>query len=180
MLSPGTRLGKYEILSQLGAGGMGEVYLANDHVLDRRLALKVLPPSVASDAGRMHRFIQEAKAAAALNHPNIAHVYDVTQIEGVHFIALEYIDGHTLNACIKQADTGLSTLLKYLQHVADALAKAHSVGIVHRDLKPDNIMISREGHVKVLDFGLAKLVEPQNPSVTNDDTMMQMSITFDL
>ena len=166
MLSPGTRLGKYEILSQLGAGGMGEVYLARDHVLDRQLALKVLPLSVASDALRMQRFIQEAKAAAALNHPNIAHVYEVAEIDGVHFIAFEYIDGETLNACIKKGDSNLLSLLKYLQHVADALAKAHSVGIVHRDLKPDNIMISREGHVKVLDFGLAKLIE--SPSVTNE------------
>jgi len=167
MLSPGTHLGRYEIVAQLGVGGMGEVYLAQDSVLDRRVALKVLPSALASDQDRMRRFVQEAKAAAALNHPNIAHVYEVGEIDGVYFIALEYIDGQTLSACIKRSETDLLKILKYLQHVAEALAKAHAVGIIHRDLKPDNIMVSRDGHVKVLDFGLAKLVEPQDPSITS-------------
>ena len=167
MLAPGTHLGKYEILSHLGEGGMGEVYLAQDTELARRVALKILPPSVAGDPDRMRRFVQEAKAAAALNHPNIAHVYEVSQSGGVHFIALEYIDGQTLSNCIKQNELTQLKLLKYLQHVAQALAKAHAAGIVHRDLKPDNIMISRDEHVKVLDFGLAKLVEPSIASVSS-------------
>ncbi|HEY6121822.1 MAG TPA: protein kinase [Pyrinomonadaceae bacterium] len=175
MLSPGTRVGRYEILSQLGAGGMGEVYLAQDNVLDRRVALKVLPSSVAADQDRMRRFVQEAKAAAALNHPNIAHVYEVGESEGIHFIALEYIDGRTLGDCIKRSETNLPKLLKYLQHVAEGLAKAHESGIVHRDLKPDNIMVSRDDHVKVLDFGLAKLVEPQHPSIASIGTTSEVA-----
>src|SRR5213594_5216099 len=157
----GARLGRYEIKSQLGAGGMGEVYLARDTKLDRKVALKVLPSKVASNQDRMSRFVQEAKAAAALNHPNIAHVYEIDEVDGQHFIAMEFIDGQTLRECIQGRQTDLRKLLRYLQHVAEGLAKAHAAGIVHRDLKPDNIMITRDGHAKILDFGLAKLIEPQ-------------------
>jgi eukaryotic-like serine/threonine-protein kinase len=167
MLNPGTLLGKYRLLAKLGAGGMGEVYLAKDTVLDRQIAIKVLPPDVASDESRMRRFVQEAKAAASLNHPNIAHVYEVGEDNGVHFIAMEYVDGETLSSYIRRSEKDFHKVLKYLQSVAEALSKAHSVGIVHRDLKPDNIMISRDDHVKVLDFGLAKLIEIQAPSVSN-------------
>ena len=159
-LVSGTKLGRYEIRSQLGAGGMGEVYLALDTKLDRKVALKILPPEVAGNQDRMNRFVQEAKAAAALNHPNIAHVYEIDEFYGQHFIAMEFIDGQTLRECISR-QTDLRKLLRYLQHVAEGLAKAHAAGIVHRDLKPDNIMITRDGHAKILDFGLAKLVEPQ-------------------
>src|SRR5436853_7733752 len=108
----------------------------------------------------MRRFTQEAKAAAALNHPNIAHIYEIGEHDGVNFIAMEFIDGHTLRELIHGKQTGLPKLLRYLQHVAEGLAKAHAAGIVHRDLKPDNIMVTREGHAKILDFGLAKLIEP--------------------
>ena len=145
---------------------MGEVYLAKDTVLDRQIAIKVLPHDVTSDESRMRRFVQEAKAAASLNHPNIAHVYEVGEENGVHFIAMEYVDGETLSGYIRRPERDLNKVLKYLQSVAEALSKAHSVGIVHRDLKPDNIMISRDNHVKVLDFGLAKLIEPQPPSIS--------------
>ena len=159
-LAPNTRLGRYEIRSQLGTGGMGEVYLALDAQLERTVALKVLPSDVASDGERMRRFVQEAKAAAALSHPNIAHIYEIGESEGTHFIAMEYIDGETLRAEIHNLKTPLHKLLKYLAQVAEGLAKAHAAGIVHRDLKPDNIMITRDGYAKILDFGLAKLTEP--------------------
>src|SRR5207253_7712312 len=113
---------------------------------------------------RMRRFVQEAKAAAALNHPHIAHIYEIGEADGVNFIAMEYIDGETLREKIHRDKAPLAKLLKYLTQVAEALAKAHSAGIVHRDLKPDNIMITRDGHAKILDFGLAKLIEPQQIS----------------
>ena len=160
-ITAGTRLGRYEIRSKLGAGGMGEVYQAQDTKLDRKVALKVLPAKVASNQDRMARFVQEAKAAAALNHPNIAHVYEIDEVDGHHFIAMEFIDGHTLRELIRGKQTDLVKLLRYLQHAAEGLAKAHAAGIVHRDLKPDNIMVTRDGHAKLLDFGLAKLIEPQ-------------------
>jgi len=155
----GARLGRYEIKSRIGAGGMGEVYLALDTELDRKVAIKILPADVAANQDRLRRFTQEAKAAAALNHPNIAHIYEIGQADGVNFIAMEFVDGHTLGEVIHGGQIDLAKLLRYLQHGAEALAKAHAAGIVHRDLKPDNIMITRDGHVKILDFGLAKLLE---------------------
>ena len=151
----------YKIVSLLGEGGMGEVYLADDTRLHRKVALKVLPADVASNQDRMRRFNQEAQAAAGLNHPNIAHIYEIGEGEGVNFIAMEYIDGETFREKIYRDKTPLPKLFKYLMQVAEGLAKAHAVGIVHRDLKPDNIMITRDGFAKILDFGLAKLVEPQ-------------------
>lgn len=165
-LAAGTQLGRYEIRSKLGAGGMGEVYLAEDSELHRSVALKVLPADVSSNRDRMRRFKQEATAAAALNHPNIAHIYEIGEREGTNFIAMEFVDGLTLRQLIHERQTELSKLLRYLQHVAEGLAKAHAVGIVHRDLKPDNIMVTREGHAKILDFGLAKLIEQQTSQTT--------------
>ena len=140
---------------------MGEVYLALDAQLDRTVALKILPSEVVFNEDRMRRFVQEARAAAALNHPSIAHIYEIGESDGTHFIAMEFIDGETLGGKIHRETTPLNKLLKYLAQVAEGLAKAHAVGIVHRDLKPDNIMITRDGYAKILDFGLAKLVEPQ-------------------
>ncbi len=169
-IPPGTLLGHYEIRSRLGAGGMGEVYLAQDTGLDRKVALKILPADLASNQDRMRRFVQEAKASAALNHPNIAHIYEIGEADGVHFIAMEFIDGHTLRHCIADIQIDLPKRLRYLQHAAEGLAKAHDAGIVHRDLKPENIMITRDGHAKVFDFGLAKLIEPQHPSGTASET----------
>src|SRR5262245_2531145 len=159
-LCSSTKLGRYEILSKLGEGGMGKVYLAQDTKLDRKVALKILPAEVAANQERMRRFVQEAKAAAALNHPNIAHIYEIGEADGVNFIAMEYIDGQTLREYIHRGQADLVRVLRHLQHVASGLAKAHSAGIVHRDLKPDNIMITRDDHAKILDFGLAKLIEP--------------------
>jgi eukaryotic-like serine/threonine-protein kinase len=149
---------------------MGEVYLAQDIRLHRKVALKLLPVAVASNKDRMRRFEQEAQAAAALNHPNIATIYEIGEHEGRHFIAMEFIDGQTLRELIYSQRPDLQKLLGYLQHVAEGLAKAHAAGIVHRDLKPDNIMVTRDGHAKVLDFGLAKLLEkPQVSSSTSSE-----------
>jgi len=158
-LLPNTTLSHYRIVSKIGAGGMGEVYLAQDTKLDRRVALKILPADVASSRDRMERFIREAKSAAALNHPHIAQIHEIGEHDGTHFIVMEFIDGVTLREKIHRERTELRKLLKYLQQVAEGLSKAHAAGIVHRDLKPDNIMITRDGFAKVLDFGLAKLVE---------------------
>lgn len=160
--SPNTKLGRYQVRTRLGAGGMGEVYSAEDTQLERIVALKVLHAEVAADEGRMRRFKQEAKAAAALNHPHIAHIYEIGEAEGTTFMAMELIDGETLRQKIHRDSAGLNRLLEWLTQVAEGLAKAHAAGIVHRDLKPDNIMISRDGYAKILDFGLAKLIEPQN------------------
>src|SRR2546422_1797158 len=160
-LSAGTHLGRYQIRSKIGEGGMGEVYLAEDARLHRKVALKILPIKVAADQNRLRRFEQEATAAAALSHPNIAHIYEIGETEGVNFIAMEFVEGKTLREKIHLERTKLRRLLRYLQNVAEGLAKAHAAGIVHRDLKPDNIMITRDGHAKILDFGLAKLIEPQ-------------------
>src|SRR2546426_4788536 len=162
-LAANTKLGRYEIRSKIGAGGMGEVYLAEDTQLHRKVALKILPADLASNQDRMRRFEQEATAAAALNHPNIAHIYEIGEADGTHFIAMEYIDGDTLRERIHRDKAPLQKLLKYLTQVAEGLAKAHAADIVHRDLKPDNIMITRDDYAKILDFGLAKLVEPQRP-----------------
>ncbi|HET6893514.1 MAG TPA: protein kinase [Pyrinomonadaceae bacterium] len=168
-LFPGTSFSHYEIISLLGSGGMGEVYLAHDTILDRKVALKILATDLPFHSDAMRRFIQEAKSAAALNHPHIAHIYEIGENAGVHFIALEYIDGVTLRNKIHRDRTPLTKLMKYLSQVCDALAKSHSAGIVHRDLKPENIMITREDYAKILDFGLAKLVKPL-PSASDDDS----------
>ena len=161
----GKKLGRYEIRSKLGAGGMGEVYLAQDTKLDRKVALKILPAELAANQDRMRRFVQEAKAAAALNHPNIAHIYEIGESEGTNFIAMEFVDGETLREKAHPGKSELKVLLKFLHQVAQGLAKAHASGIVHRDLKPDNIMITRDGHAKILDFGLAKLIMSEPPAV---------------
>ncbi len=167
-INVGTKLGRYEIRSKIGAGGMGEVYLAQDTELDRKVALKILPADVALNQDRMRRFVQEAKSAAALNHPNIAHIYEIGEASGLNFIALEFIDGFTLREAIHREHTELRKLLRYLQHAAEGLAKAHAAGIVHRDLKPDNIMITRDGYAKILDFGLAKLVDAHPANLTSN------------
>lgn len=164
VLAPGTEIGPYRIVSELGMGGMGAVYLADDTRLSRKVAIKILAPEVAADQQRIARFTQEARAAAALNHPNIAHVYEIGESRGLNYIAMEFVDGKTLTAYISNEAPRLSTILTYMQQVAEAVAKAHANGIVHRDLKPDNIMITADGYAKVLDFGLAKLIEPIRPA----------------
>ena len=159
MIEAGTKLGRYEVRSKIGEGGMGEVYLAHDTRLDRKVALKILPADVASDPGRMHRFVQEAKAASGLNHPNIITIYEIDETDSRRFIAMEFVEGETLRERMEARPLKLSEAVRIATQTASALAAAHDAGIIHRDIKPDNIMIRRDGIVKVLDFGLAKLVE---------------------
>src|SRR5262245_14514785 len=168
-LQPGTKVGRYEVRSKIGTGGMGEVYLAEDTQLHRRVALKVLPADVAAKQDRMRRFKQEAMAAAALNHPNIAHIYEIGESDHINFIAMEFVDGQTLRHKIYRERTELRKLLRFLQHAAEGLARAHAAGVVHRDLKPDNIMVTRDGHAKLLDFGLAKLISGQKLSSSSSE-----------
>src|SRR5438128_3104367 len=149
----------YQIGETLGRGGMGVVYKARDTHLDRFVAIKVLPPEKVSDPERKRRFAQEAKAASALNHPNIVHIYDIAEADGIQFIAMEYVPGKTLDQMIGRKGLRLNEALKYAIQISDALAEAHSAGIIHRDLKPSNIMVDERGFVKVLDFGLAKLTQ---------------------
>lgn len=156
----GQRLLHYDIVDKLGEGGMGVVYKARDTHLDRFVAIKVLPAERVADPTRKARFVQEAKAASALNHSNILHVYDIGKSEDTDFIAMEYVDGKTLGQLIGRKGLKLGDALKYGAQIAAGLAKAHATGIVHRDLKPANVMVSSDGIVKLLDFGLAKLIEP--------------------
>src|SRR5713226_9230304 len=165
----GTRLGRYEIRSQLGAGGMGEVYLSYDTKLERSVALKILPADVAVHQDRMRRFVQEAKAASALNHPNIITIYEIEQIDSVNFIATEFIDGETLRERMRKSPLKLGETLDVAAQIVSALAAAHTAGIVHRDIKPENIMLRADGIVKVLDFGVAKLTERLPPESVDSE-----------
>ncbi len=157
-----TRLGRYEIRSLLGKGRMGEVYLAQDTELERIVALKLLPAGIASDQQRMRRFIQEAKAAATLSHPNIAHIYEIGRADDMSFISMEYVDGETLRQRMTLTRMKLLEVFDIAVQAASALAAAHVAGIAHRDIKPENIMLRRDGYIKVLDFGLAKLTDQQS------------------
>jgi serine/threonine protein kinase len=159
----GAQLGHYEIVAALGKGGMGEVYLAQDTRLDRRVALKILPAEFAVDSDRLYRFIREAKSASALNHPNIITVYDIGEAAGTPFIAYEFIDGTTLSERLRNASLNIVSSLEIAIQIASALVEAHQAGIIHRDLKPDNVMIRPTGLVKLLDFGIARLSRPAEP-----------------
>ena len=174
MLTSGSKLGPYEIQSSLGAGGMGEVYRATDTKLGRDVALKVLPADMARDAERLGRFRREAKTLAQLDHPNIVTIYSVEESEGVHFLTMQLVDGQPLDRLIPQDGLGIERIVEIGSAIADALAAAHEKNIVHRDLKPANVMISNEGRVKVLDFGLAKDISATNLS---DATMTSDSRT---
>jgi len=182
-LKPGDEISRYRVVGPLGAGGMGEVYLAQDQSLERNVALKVLPPELVRSEERVRRFVLEAKSASSLNHPNIVTIYEIghadvsssgeTGSSAVHFISMELVTGKTLSALIHEEKTDLRTLLGWLAQCADGLAKAHAAGIVHRDLKPGNIMVSADGFAKVLDFGLAKLTEKRatDPELTSAATV---------
>src|SRR5436853_2594785 len=167
-LGPGVTLSHYHIVSKIGAGGMGEVYLAQDTKLDRKVALKILPAEVAAHPDRMKRFVQEAKAASALNHPNIITIYEIDESDSGHFIATEFIDGETLRERELKAPLRLGESLDIAAQIAGALSAAHAAGIVHRDIKPENVMLRQDGIVKVLDFGLAKLTAPALDSVDGE------------
>ncbi|HTO77045.1 MAG TPA: protein kinase [Thermoanaerobaculia bacterium] len=157
-------MGPYEILASLGAGGMGEVYRARDTRLDREVAIKVLPAELSEDAGRLRRFEKEARSASALNHPNIVTIYDIGSEGGVSYIAMERVEGETLRELLPGGPMGIKKLLQVAPQIAEGLSKAHEAGIVHRDLKPENVMVTRDGFVKILDFGLAKLTQPEDSS----------------
>src|SRR5271166_4947822 len=156
-LAPGTILGQYEIRSPLGAGGMGEVYRAHDTRLDREVAIKVLPESLTSDPDRLRRFEQEARAAAALNHPNILAVHQMATHDGVSYMVTELLDGETLRERLRRGPIPLRKAIDYAVQIAHGLAAAHDKGITHRDLKPENLFVTKDGRVKILDFGLAKV-----------------------
>ncbi len=164
MLSAGSRLGPYEILSPLGAGGMGEVYRARDTRLSREVAVKVLPAEVSSDPSRLKRFEKEARSASALNHPNIVTIYDIGLSDSVSYIAMELVAGKTLREMLFTGALAMKRLLQVGAQVAEGLARAHEAGIVHRDLKPENVMVTKDGLVKILDFGLAKLTSTRTES----------------
>jgi Tol biopolymer transport system component len=182
----GTTFGQYSLLSVLGIGGMGEVYLARDERLGRQLALKMLPSQFVEDAARVERFAREARAVSALNHPNIVTVYDIGQLDGTHFIAMEHVDGQTLREkalAIPDGRLDVKEVVEIALQVSAALSAAHKAGIIHRDIKPENVMLRRDDYVKVLDFGLAKLTEPQrslaetqgaggDPAATNPGTVL--------
>jgi serine/threonine protein kinase/Flp pilus assembly protein TadD len=176
-LVPGTKLGRYEIRSKIGEGGMGDVYLAQDTKLDRKVALKILPEEVASKPHRMKRFVQEAKAASALNHPNIITIYEIDETDSRHFIALEFIDGQTLRKRLRRTELKIDRVLDVAIQTTTALSAAHEAGIIHRDIKPENIMLRRDGIVKVLDFGLAKLTERTQTSEVDREAPTSAAIT---
>jgi serine/threonine protein kinase/Tol biopolymer transport system component len=159
-LADGSKVGPYEILGQIGAGGMGEVYRARDPRLSREVAIKVLPASFSQDADRLRRFEQEAKAAGVLNHPNITVVYDIGTYEGAPYVVQELLEGETLRAELAGGRLSPRKAIGYGTQIAQGLAAAHEKGIVHRDLKPENLFVTRDGRIKILDFGLAKLIEP--------------------
>jgi Tol biopolymer transport system component/serine/threonine protein kinase len=180
----GQRIGQYEIMEQLGRGGMGEVYLAHDTRLGRKIALKLLPTHLSRDKDRLRRFEQEARAASALNHPNILTIYEIGQISNRHFIATEYVEGDTLRQRLTSGQRQISEALDVTMQMASALAAAHETGIIHRDIKPENIILRSDGYVKVLDFGLAKLIKqqssaPEKPTLpfTKTDTGLVIGTT---
>ena len=166
---------QYQVIQKLGEGGMGVVYKARDTRLDRLIALKVLPPDKIADPERKKRFLQEARAASSLNHPNIVHIYDIDTVDGIDFMAMELVGGKTLDQLVTRKGLPLSQVLRYAVQIADALAKAHSAGIIHRDLKPSNIMIGDDGRVKVLDFGIAKITERSESSDATATATLQQT-----
>src|SRR6476661_3132076 len=158
-LATGTKLGPYEIVAPIGAGGMGEVYRAKDPRLGRDVAIKVLPASFSTDDDRLRRFEQEARAAGILNHPNITAVYDIGSHEGAPYVVTELLEGETLRAELAGDRLSPRKAIDYAIQLAHGLAAAHDKGIVHRDLKPENVFVTADGRVKILDFGLAKLTQ---------------------
>jgi len=172
-LPSGTRLGPYEIQSALGAGGMGEVYRARDTRLDRTVAIKVLPASFSADPDRLQRFAQEARAAAALNHPNILSIFDIGDQQGSPYVVSELLEGETLRERLRSGALSIRKAVDYGLQIARGLAAAHEKGIVHRDLKPENIFVTNDGRVKILDFGLAKLTQPDAPAARADAPTLQ-------
>ncbi len=177
LIAEGTVIAHYRVIEPIGAGGMGAVYKARDEKLNRIVAVKVLPPDMVAHEDRRRRFLQEARAASALNHPHILTVYDIGESDGKPFIAMEYIEGETLRQKIKSRSISISDALDIAIQIAQGLAKAHEHGIVHRDIKPENLMISRDGFAKILDFGLAKLVERKRAAQADSGEKTILQIT---
>src|SRR5262245_17436240 len=173
----GRELANYKIISLLGKGGMGEVYLAEDKRLRRKVALKLLPAQFTNDAERVRRFEREAKAASATNHPNILTIYEIGQSEGLRFIATEFVDGLTLRQSLQSGGMSVAESLSVAVQVAGAISAAHEAGIIHRDIKPENVMVRRSGTVKVLDFGLAKLTETNLPAMDSQAATLPKNST---
>src|SRR6202790_3989348 len=169
-LTSGTKLGPYEIIAPLGAGGMGEVYRARDARLDRSVAIKVLPAAFSADRDRLRRFEQEARSASALNHPNIITIYELGKAGSTHYIAMELVEGKTVRELLVSGLLPVRKAIEIAAQVADGLTKAHEAGIAHRDLKPENLMVSDDGFVKILDFGLAKLASPRESDICTTST----------
>ena len=169
-LQPGSTLGQYDVLSSIGAGGMGEVYRARDSSLDRDVAIKVLPADLAEHPERLARFEREAKAVAKLDHPNILSIHDFGTEDGVTYAVMELLRGESLREVISQDGLTTAKAVEYSQAIADGLAAAHEKGIVHRDLKPENVFLTRDGRIKILDFGLAKLNLPEQDLATEVPT----------
>src|SRR5436853_1244203 len=172
-------ISRYRILEKLGSGGMGEVYLAEDTRLGRKIALKLLAEELTQNRDRLNRFDQEAYAASALNHPNILTIYEMGDEGGRHFIATEFVDGQTLRTRLSRAPMELSEVLNVAIQIAGALEEAHAAGIIHRDIKPENVMIRRNGHVKVLDFGLAKLMDRAASDETDTEAVTRALVQTD-
>src|SRR5437016_12351570 len=176
-LASGSKLGPYEIQSPLGAGGMGEVYRARDMRLGRDVALKILPESFARDGDRLHRFEQEARAVAALNHPNVLAIFDTGQNDGSPFLVSELLEGETLRTVLDRGAMAPRKTIDYGVQIAQGLAAAHEKGIVHRDLKPENIFVTKDARIKILDFGLAKLAQKANAAAADDGITLTSSHT---
>ena len=174
-LGPGTRIGAYEVVSPIGAGGMGEVYRARDSRLGRSVAIKVILESFATDADRIARFEREAKVLASINHPNIAALYGLEQVNGQHFLVMELVEGETLAERLQRGPLHIEETLRIAGQIAEALEAAHDKHIIHRDLKPANIKLTPDDKVKVLDFGLAKAVNVPAGDVANSPTLSMMA-----
>ena len=171
----GQTISHYKVLEKLGEGGMGEVYLAEDTSLDRKVALKFLPDFMQEDPTARKRFLREAKSAAALDHPYICKIYEVGEAEGKDFIAMEYVEGDTLKEELAKGSLPLKEALQKSAETAEALEKDHQKGIIHRDLKPSNIMLTPEGHIKVMDFGLAKQLVPAEGIGSQEETLAPLA-----
>ena len=179
MLHPGKRFAHYKVLRQIGVGGMGEVYLAQDEKLDRRVAIKILNERFGKNDSHLQRFIREARSASALNHPNILVIHEISVDEDASFIVSEFVEGRTLRDLIATPELTLGLILDIAMQIAGALAAAHGAGIVHRDIKPENIVVRPDGYIKVLDFGLAKLLKPQNLFSDEADATAEVSMDHD-
>jgi serine/threonine protein kinase len=175
-LAPGTRLGVYEVVAQIGEGGMGQVFRATDTKLKRQVAIKILPPSLAADRDRLARFQREAEVLASLNHPHVAGIYELEESEGVFALVMELVEGEELSQRIARGAIPIAEALPLAKQIAEALEAAHEQGIIHRDLKPANTKVRADGTVKVLDFGLAKAMEPVGASGTNATVSPTLSL----